>query len=306
MLSYTNLCPTPPSPTHRFPTHHTTHWTAWRAPLEPTRRHSALEAACRAPRTTTDDLFDALANDLFDALAKSLKVDIYQMLTKKIQEPQAIQWLQHNDSFKATLLQAKYIGSKKDYEFAGNEFVKNNLNTYSSAWDQKTRLRGTFEMLDWVAKTLNKFIRVISISNPDERTDNPSIVSLQSQARDIQQLLNVNGKTEGPTTWLMSKTGKADTEWTWNAYDTENVDVVRFQCERENTPALGDDYLLPNQKDILYLFYEKKSPLEQCFYCLKKCTKDEYDDYFKTFDQRQKDRQEAIQKEAIEQEKENA
>jgi hypothetical protein len=255
-------------------------------------------------------------NDLFDALAKSLKVNIYQVLIQKIQATNAIAWLIHNDSFRKTLEQAKYIDSKKhntdnDYEYKGNQFVTNNLNMYSSTWDRnKTRLRGTFEMLDWVAKTLNKWIRVISIHNPNEKKDNTSIETLKSQATEIDQLANTNGNTEDPTTYFMSKNRSADTEWTWNAHykehNTSVEEVIRYGREEGNVPSLGDDYLLKNQKDILYLFYEKTSPLEQCFYCLKKCTKDEYDEYFKNFEQRQKDRQEAIQKEAAEQEQENA
>jgi hypothetical protein len=175
---------------------------------------------------------------------------------------------------------------------------------------KKTRLRGTFGMLDWVAKTLNKWIRVISIGNPNERTDNPSIESLQSQAIDIEQLANTNGNTDGPTTWLMSKNGSADTKWTWNAYENPNQSKLnqiaefnqRYAYEQGNVPALGDDYLQQNQDNILYLFYEQTKTFEECFYCLKKCTKDEYDEYFENFEQQQKDRQQQIQKEAAEEE----
>jgi hypothetical protein len=255
-------------------------------------------------------------NDLFDALAKSLKVDIYQELIKKIQDNNAIAWLIHNDSFRQTLLIANYTTpntayADREYELKGNKFTKQ-LNMSSPDWDRnKIRLRGTFEMLDWVAKTLNKFIRVISLNNPSEKQDNISIDTLNSQAKEINQLANSNANTEDPTTYLMSND---KTEWTWNAHyevrDRNSSDfteqVVRISKEPGEVPSLGDDYLVKNQKDILYLFYETTSNFEQLFYGLKPCTKDEYDDYFKHFEQRQKEKQEAIQQEAVKHENECA
>ena len=253
-------------------------------------------------------------NDLFDALAKSLKVDIYQELIDKIENTNAIAWLIHNDSFRQTLLIADYTKpntaySDREYELKGKKFTKQ-LNMSSGDWERnKIRLRGTFEMLDWVAKTLNKFIRVISLNNPSEKQDNISIDTLNSQAKEINQLANSNANTEDPTTYLMSND---KTEWTWNAqvhdHNSSNFteQVVRISKEPGNVPSLGDDYLLKNQKDILYLFYETTSNFEQLFYGLKPCTKDEYDDYFKHFEQRQKEKQEAIQQEAVKHENECA